>query len=146
MATTIKFDNNEVYVTVEATAEGILTTLQRSYHRSHDDLISCLAKRYDVKYHTYSESDYMRLSCTNIVFNEFGENLGHISTATVKQKSHYLGKIVRFVYRGGSHPGQKRLVKIESETGTHLYGVDLEQGEKRTYRKDNISGTIELLN
>lgn len=65
-----------------------------------------------------------------------------------------VGKVVKFNYKGGSHVGKERIIKLDKVVGTGkatlLKGWDVVQttGEKkawRSYRVTNIVGKVEVL-
>jgi hypothetical protein len=63
------------------------------------------------------------------------------STSTVRQ-----GQTVRFVYNGGTSPGEKRLVLVESTDKGHIAGRDLDADAYRSYRTDRIApNTVEVV-
>ncbi len=67
---------------------------------------------------------------------------------------HVKGKVVQFKYKGGSHPGEVRTIRVEDivreNGGVNVVGYDLAVGDlKRGYRKyhaERIDGGITVIN
>ena len=71
-----------------------------------------------------------------------------IHEATPQVLAQAKGHVVVFRYDGGSNPGDKRIVMVESVDSLHINGIDLletlDDGDTahRTYRLDAIRGNI----
>jgi len=67
-----------------------------------------------------------------------------ISEPNFRLEQAEVGQRVSFVYQGGSNPGARRLVDIESLDFEGMYGMDVDKQEPRQFLYDHVA-TVEVV-